>query len=125
MLCSKTTPVAYLDQLAELGVETIVTGAERVDYRSALEELRARHGIEVVRVDSGGTLIGVLLRAQLVDEVSVLVHPFLAGGSPELSLFQPPGGEGADESDGAISLALRGVEVPRDDVVWLRYGVIR
>jgi 2,5-diamino-6-(ribosylamino)-4(3H)-pyrimidinone 5'-phosphate reductase len=112
-LCSRSTPVAYLKELGSLGVEAIVAGEERVDYRPALAELRANHGVEVVRVDSGGTLIGALLRSGLVDEVSVLVHPSLCGSSPELSLFRPSDEPWAD----VISLALRGVEVPRNDIV--------
>jgi 2,5-diamino-6-(ribosylamino)-4(3H)-pyrimidinone 5'-phosphate reductase len=41
----------------------------------ALEEL----GAKVIRVDSGGALNGALLRAGLVDEISLLVHPILTG----------------------------------------------
>ncbi len=123
LLCSKTTPVDYLERLTELGVESIVAGDDRVDYRSALAELRDRFGVEIMRVDSGGTLIGALLRAGLVNEVSVLVHPFLSGSSPELSLFRATAEDAADARAAPISLALRGVEVPRDDIVWLRYDV--
>lgn len=53
----------------------------RVDLRRALEEL-AGEGAEVVRVDSGGRLVGVLLREDLVDEVSLLVHPVLGTAGP-------------------------------------------
>ncbi|WP_231913871.1 MULTISPECIES: hypothetical protein [unclassified Rhodococcus (in: high G+C Gram-positive bacteria)] len=35
--------------------------------------------MDVVRVDSGGALIGALLGAGLLDEVSLLVHPRLPG----------------------------------------------
>jgi len=79
-LCSRSTPDEHLEYLKEKRVEVIVTGGERVDLRAALEELRDRHGVNTVRVDSGGTLNGVLLRAGLVDEVSLLVHPSLIGG---------------------------------------------
>jgi len=104
-----------------LGVETIIAGEEHVDYRLALVELRANHGVEVVRVDSGGALIGALLRSGLVDEVSVLAHPFLCGSAPELSFFRP----GNEPRPEVISLALRAVEVPCNDIVWLRYDVVR
>jgi 2,5-diamino-6-(ribosylamino)-4(3H)-pyrimidinone 5'-phosphate reductase len=50
----------------------------RVDLRGALEEF-ARQGAPTVRVDSGGALTGALLDAGLVDEISLLVHPCLAG----------------------------------------------
>ena len=120
-LCSRRTPAAYLAELAALGVETIIAGEEHVDYRLALVELRANHGVEVVRVDSGGALIGALLRSGLVDEVSVLAHPFLCGSAPELSFFRP----GNEPRPEVISLALRAVEVPCNDIVWLRYDVVR
>ena len=79
-LCSRSTPDTYLDYLRERHVEYIVAGQDRVDLREALKELNARHGVQLVRVDSGGILNGVLLRAGLVDEVSVLVNPSLVGG---------------------------------------------
>ncbi|MEO0433105.1 MAG: dihydrofolate reductase family protein, partial [Cyanobacteria bacterium J06656_5] len=44
-------------------------------------------GVTVVRVDSGGTLNGVLLRAGLVDELHLLVHPTLVGGTSQKTFF--------------------------------------
>ena len=122
VLCSSTTPASYLSELAELGIETIVAGADRVDYRSALAELRDRFGVETMRVDSGGRLSGLLLREGLVDEVSVLVFPTVVGEASSLSIYNLP--EAVPSGD-VVSLALRGVEVPRDDAVWLRYDVVR
>jgi len=122
VLCSSATPASYLSELAELGIETIIAGADHVDYRSALGELRERFGVETIRVDSGGRLSGLLLREGLVDEVSVLVFPALVGNASSLSIYNLP--EAMPSSD-VVSLALRGVEVPRDDAVWLRYDVVR
>jgi len=103
-------------------VDRIVAGEERVDLRAALDELAVRHDVAVVRVDSGGTLNGVLLRTGLVHEVSLLVHPELVGGrEPALHLPRPrPGGGGP-----TVALRLTHVERLRDDLVWLRYEVGR
>lgn len=60
-------------------VPEIATGGQRVDLRAALHALAEREGAGVIRVDSGGGLNGALLRAGLVDEISLLVHPCLAG----------------------------------------------
>lgn len=122
VLCSSSTPASYLSELAELGIETIVAGDDHVDYRSALAELRERFAVETVRVDSGGTLSGLLLREGLVDEVSVLISPVLVGKASSLSIYNLP--ESVPGGD-VVPLALRGVEVPRDDSVWLRYDVVR
>lgn len=87
-LCSRSTPEEHLEYLKERRVDVIVTGDDRVDLRAALEGLNARHGVAVVCVNSGGTLNGVLLRAGLVDEVSLLVHPSLVGGISPRSVFR-------------------------------------
>jgi 2,5-diamino-6-(ribosylamino)-4(3H)-pyrimidinone 5'-phosphate reductase len=103
-------------------VETIVVGAEQVDLRAALEELNTRHGVELVRVDSGGTLNGALLRAGLVSEVSVLINPSLVGGANPGTIFQAPG---LAASGDVIPLKLIHLEQVADDGVWLRYEVVR
>jgi len=121
VLCSRATPPAYLDHLRECHLDTIVAGEERVDLRAALEELNARYGITKVRVDSGGILSGVLLRAGLVDEVSVLVGPYLVGGTSPRSMFVAPD---LASPDGVIPLRLIAVEQMRGDIVWLRYEVV-
>jgi 2,5-diamino-6-(ribosylamino)-4(3H)-pyrimidinone 5'-phosphate reductase len=120
-LCSRSTPQSALDYLRARQVETIVAGAERVDLRAALEELNARHGVELVRVDSGGTLNGALLRAGLVSEVSVLVNPCLVGGATAGTIFQSPD---LAEPGGVIPLKLIHLEQVADDAVWLRYEVV-
>jgi 2,5-diamino-6-(ribosylamino)-4(3H)-pyrimidinone 5'-phosphate reductase len=100
----------------EAAVTELVTPGERVDLAEALGMLADREGARVVRVDSGGTLTGALLRADLVDEISLLVHPCLAssrdrswhgpGPAPPLPL-EPLAGE------------------QLDDLVWVRYRVRR
>ncbi len=88
--------------------------------RTALEELNERYGVLTVRVDSGGILNGVLLRAGLVTEVSILVHPALVGGTSQRSMFRAPD---LASSRGVIPLALVSAETIGDGLVWLRYKV--
>jgi 2,5-diamino-6-(ribosylamino)-4(3H)-pyrimidinone 5'-phosphate reductase len=121
-LCSKATPLAYLQNLKALEVPYILAGEERVDFQQALEELSARFGIQTVRVDSGGVLNGVLLRAGLVDEVSVLLGPTLVGGSSPRSLFVAPDVTSPDQ---VIPLRLVHCERVKEDVLWLRYEIKR
>jgi 2,5-diamino-6-(ribosylamino)-4(3H)-pyrimidinone 5'-phosphate reductase len=116
------TPKTYLNYLQERQVAYILAGDDRVDLRLALQELKARHQVHVVRVDSGGTLNGALLRAGLVDEVSVLVDARLVGGTTPRSIFTAPD---LTCSDGVIPLKLIHVEKVKGDTVWLRYEVIR
>lgn len=121
-LCSRSTPQAYLENLVKWHVPYLVSGNDYVDLRTALELLNLHFGVSAVCVDSGGTLSGVLLRAGLVSEVSVLIHPHLAGGTRPRPFFRPPGVGGLR---GPIPLRLIHVERLKDDIVWLRYEVIR
>jgi 2,5-diamino-6-(ribosylamino)-4(3H)-pyrimidinone 5'-phosphate reductase len=120
-LCSHSTPTTYLDYLQKRHVDSIIAGDDHVDLPAALEELNARYGAKVVRVDSGGTLNGVLLRAGLVDEVSLLISPCLVGGTTLSSLFRAPD---LMSSEGVMQLRLSHFERLRDDIIWLRYEVV-
>jgi len=117
-LCSSSTHQEYLSYLAEKQIGTIISGENRIDMRSALEALNARYRVKVVRVDSGGTLNSVLLNSGLVDEVSVLIHPFLAGGKPDPTLFDPLK---AGIPDVTIPLKLFHSEVLEHGIIWARY----
>ncbi len=121
-LCSRGTSRSYLEYLEAERVTYIVTGKEHVDLRAALEELNVRYGVEKVRVDSGGILNGLLLRAGLVDEVSVLIDPSLVGGTSPRSIFTAPD---LTSSEGVMPLRLVHLERFEGDVVWLRYEAVK
>ncbi|MEW5871305.1 MAG: RibD family protein [Chloroflexota bacterium] len=123
VLYSQSTPAEALAQAQRSGVELIQVGAEHVDLRAALQTLKARYAVERVRIDSGGILNGVLLRAGLVDEVSILVSPCLAGGISPRSIFQAP--DLPASLEGLVPLRLAHLERLEGDVLWLRYDVAR
>lgn len=117
-LSTKRTPEEHLEIVRSKGADVIITGDEHVDLRAALMELSSRYGVKTVRVDSGGTLNGVLLRAGLVNEVSILVHPQVIGGRSPSSAFI------ADDlgDDEQVSEAeLMSVDKLDGGLVWLRY----
>lgn len=91
------------------GVREVAAGEGRVDLAAALDRLEG----DVVRVDSGGALNGALLRAGLVDEVSLLVHPCIVGGDPARWHGSAP----------AVTLEPAEVGLLEGDLVWLRYRV--
>ncbi len=118
--CSAATPKEYLDYLAERRIDAIIAGKDRIDMREALYQLNRHYGVKTVRVDSGGTLNSVLLHAGVVEEVSVLLHPFLAGGKPDPTMFDPVK---AGFPDLQVPLQLIRTEVVGDGLVWARYSV--
>jgi 2,5-diamino-6-(ribosylamino)-4(3H)-pyrimidinone 5'-phosphate reductase len=101
---------------ADRGVEELVLGEQRVDLAAALRELAGRAGVETVRVDSGGGLIGALLQGRLLDEISLLVHPCLAAGAGDRRWY-------GERPLAAGELELLGAERLDGGLVWLRYRV--
>ncbi len=118
--CSSATPGEYFSYLEKQKVAAIVAGNDRIDMREALEMLNRQYGVETVRVDSGGTLNSVLLAAGVVDEVSVLVHPFLAGGRADPTMFDPIK---AGFPNLCVPLVHIGTEVVGNGLIWARYSV--
>jgi 2,5-diamino-6-(ribosylamino)-4(3H)-pyrimidinone 5'-phosphate reductase len=93
-------------------VAELAVGDQRVDLRAALEALGARPGISTVRVDSGGGLTGALLSEELVDEVSLLLHPWWTGSA------ERPWHGNAAGVPAVLELVSR---ESIDQLVWLRY----
>ena len=87
-----------------------------MDLAAALRALGEREGAEVVRVDSGGALIGALLRGGLVDELSLLVHPRVTGAAGDHSWH-------GSSPTPTLPLERLTSEAFEDGLVWLRYRV--
>lgn len=119
-LCSRATPKEYLEYLNERHIGTIVTGGERIDMGEALEALNRDYATKTVRVDSGGTLNSVLLNDGLVDEVSVLIHPIIAGGKSSPTLCDP---DQAGITGLQVPLIHTSTEVLKEGMVWSRYTI--
>jgi 2,5-diamino-6-(ribosylamino)-4(3H)-pyrimidinone 5'-phosphate reductase len=119
VLCCQSTPAEHLDRLRRHHIQHLVVGAEHVDLAAALPRLADRYGVQEIRVDAGGTLNGLLLRAGLVDELSVVVAPQLAGTGQAPAVHLVDGLTGAD----APRLTLVSVERLADSHLWLRYTV--
>ncbi|UCC11764.1 MAG: RibD family protein [candidate division WOR-3 bacterium] len=121
-LCSHTTPQDYFSYLTQRHIHYLIAGDDHVDLVQALRMISAQYNVKTIRVDSGGTLNGVLLRAGLVDEVSILICPSLVGGSTPRSLYRADDLTAADD---VIGLKLIRSEECKDGSIWLRYEVIK
>jgi 2,5-diamino-6-(ribosylamino)-4(3H)-pyrimidinone 5'-phosphate reductase len=83
----------------------------QVELAGAVRSLADEHGAETIRVDSGGGLSGAMIERDLVDEISLLVHPCLAGGKQRWF-----GSASSPRDFEQIATGSRD-----DDLVWLRY----
>jgi 2,5-diamino-6-(ribosylamino)-4(3H)-pyrimidinone 5'-phosphate reductase len=106
----------YLAFLRERGVSYLLSGAPEIDLALALEKIATRFGVKLLMLEGGGKINGGMLRAGLIDEVSVLVTPVVDGREGTPALFDV-------EKDDAKPqrLELEAVEKRADGVLWLRY----
>jgi riboflavin biosynthesis pyrimidine reductase len=115
---SECVPDEYLAFLRERGVSYLLAGAREVDLPLALEKIGARFGVRTLLLEGGGRINGGMLRAGLIDEVSLLVAPVADGRMGTPALFD------LDDADVAPQrLALESAERRADDFLWLRYRV--
>ncbi|MFL5562639.1 MAG: dihydrofolate reductase family protein [Gemmatimonadaceae bacterium] len=108
----------YLAFLRGRGVSYLLAGAPEVDLALALEKIAARFPVKTLMLEGGGKINGGMLRAGLIDEVSVLVSPVADGRIGTPALFDV---EGDDVRPARLTLDR--VETRADGVLWLRYRV--
>jgi riboflavin biosynthesis pyrimidine reductase len=107
----------YLSFLRGRGVSYLLTGAEDVDLALALDKIGKCFGVRTLMLEGGGRINGGMLRAGLIDEVSLLVAPTVDGRIGTPSIFDVEG----DFAPRRLTLAA--VERRGEDVLWLRYRV--
>ena len=108
----------YLGLLRERSVSYLLAGERDVDLPLALEKIGARFGVRTLMLEGGGRINGGMLRAGLIDEVSLLLAPVADGRIGTPALFDVEG-----EDFTPRRLELESVERRADGVLWLRYSV--
>ena len=119
VILTEQVPDAHLAGLRGDGVSYIFAGATEIDLAGALETLHRELGIERLMLEGGGGANGALLRAGLVDEISLVVSPVVDGSSGAPTVFN----SGAVDLGPAPieSMTLASHEVLEGGAVWLRY----
>lgn len=103
------TDKRYLAYLRRIGVSYIFGGKDEIDISFVLAKLKKQFGIEKMLLEGGSALNGAFLAADVIDELSLIYVPIVAGeeGKP---LFA----EGAQKA-----FRMRGSAI-KDDTVWVR-----
>lgn len=117
VLLSKNSPADYIEYLKERNYEYIISGESDIDFPIALEELYSRYHIRKILTDTGGILNSVLLEKKLINEISLIVAPYITGEKSEY-LFR------SLHNNKSISLELNRVEVLEKNYVLIRYNVL-
>ncbi len=122
VVLTDSVPDAHLRALRSGGQSYLFAGEREVDFRLAVTKLRALFGIERLLVEGGGHINGSMLKAGVIDELSLLLAPAVDGLSGTPAVFDIAGSED-DSMGGRRRLDLTACERLSGGVVWLRYRI--
>ncbi len=108
---TEKTPRSALAYYRSIGVSYIFAGAESIDIRASLLKLYELFGIKKLLLEGGSVINGAFLRADAVDELSLVVAPTTADKNDK-PLFTDAEMTGFE---------LLSAEAMGGDAVWLRY----
>ena len=119
VILTEAVPDRHLAGLRADGVSYIFAGTTEIDLAAALETLNRELGIERIMLEGGGGANGALLRAGLIDELSLVICPVIDGSTGGPIVFNS--GD-TDLGPAPIeSMVLASHEVLEGGTMWLRY----
>ena len=110
---TEETDRRYLTYLKSLNIPYIIAGKEEIDVTLALEKLYAKLNCEKLLLEGGAVTNGSFLRADAVDELSLVISPTLSDADA-LPLFD----KGVPADFELINMQLFG-----DGVIFVNYGI--
>ena len=102
----------------------LVEMEDPIDFSAVFRTLKLQYGTERMTIQSGGTLNAELLRAGLIDEVSIVVAPLLVGGSTTSTLVDGEAIHSVDELHKLRALEFISCNLLKHSYVHLRYKVL-
>ena len=119
VILTEAVPDSHLAGLRSEGISYIFAGRTAIDLAAALETLNRELGIERLLLEGGGGANGALLRAGLVDEISLVISAAIDGSTGAPTVFNS--GD-VDLGPAPIEkMTLASHQVLDGGAVWLRY----
>ena len=121
VILTEQVPDSHLAGLRGEGISYIFAGKTEVDLALAFETLSRELGIRNLLIEGGGGANGAVLRAGLLDELSLVISPAIDGSTGAPTVFNS-----GDKDLGPApieSMVLASHEVLDGGAVWLRYKI--
>lgn len=119
VILTEQVPDSHLAGLRGEGISYIFAGKTEVDLALAFETLSRELGIRNLLIEGGGGANGAVLRAGLLDELSLVISPAIDGSTGAPTVFNS-----GDKDLGPAPIermVLASHEVLDGGAVWLRY----
>lgn len=112
VLCENTSK-EVLAYYRSIGVSYIFAGKDDIDLNVALNKLYSIFGIKKLLLEGGSIINGAFERENLIDDLSLVVAPIVAGENSK-PLF---------EKNAMREFSLSDVKIQSNGAIWLRYRV--
>lgn len=101
----------------------VISYSDEIDFSHLFGRLREEFAIEKMTVQSGGTLNAALLRAGLIDHLSLVVAPVVVGGKATSSLVDGESLHTFDDLSKLKPLTLVNADILANSYLHLKYDV--
>jgi riboflavin biosynthesis pyrimidine reductase len=118
-ILSEQVSPEYLAFLQAQRVSYLFAGTHTIDLSTALTKLATTFHIKTLLLEGGGKINGAMLRAGLIDELSLLIAPIADGTIGTPTLFDTLNTETSPHAP--VRLTLHAVEQRTDGILWVRY----
>lgn len=108
----------------DLGNIEIIKYENKIDFVDLFQKLRNTYNVDRVTIQSGGTVNSILIRNNLIDELSIVVAPCLVGGKDTSSLVDGENIISDEDLKDIKALKLEKADILKDSYIHLSYKVI-
>lgn len=88
IIVTQSTPKAYLQYLHQKRISYIVAGEKQIDFELLFTKIKTKFKITKLLLEGGGLLNGSVLKDGFIDELSLILTPFVVNNSKAPSLFE-------------------------------------
>lgn len=103
---------------------TVISYIDDIDLPHLFAQLKSVYGMARMTIQSGGTMNTALVRAGLIDHVTIVVAPVLIGGRDTSTLLDGPSLQTVEDLNLINSLRLRDVQKLKDSYLLIQYDVV-
>ena len=102
----------------------IIYYEKKIDFVDLFKQLKNKHGIKSMTIQTGGTLNSILLREKLIDKLSIVIAPALIGGKETSTLIDGYSLQTFEDLKKIKALKLIENNTLNDSYINLKYEII-
>jgi 2,5-diamino-6-(ribosylamino)-4(3H)-pyrimidinone 5'-phosphate reductase len=102
----------------------IIYHEKKINFQNLFQQLKIKHRIDSMTIQTGGTLNSILLREGLIDKISIVIAPALIGGKETPTLIDGESLQTFDDLKKIRPLKLIDIVRLNDSYINIKYEII-